>query len=61
MGDRLSRFFPGDKVEIIDGPFSTFEGVVDLIDEQARQVTVQVKIFGQPTPVIVSAAQIRLS
>ncbi len=41
----------GETVKITEGPFESFEGTVDAIDEEHGKVTVLVEIFGQSTPV----------
>lgn len=40
----------GDQVKIKDGPFESFEGTVDSIDDQKGKVSVIVTIFGRATP-----------
>ena len=40
----------GEVVKIKDGPFESFEGTVEGIDEQHGKVTVLIEIFGRPTP-----------
>lgn len=41
----------GDRVKINDGAFATFEGVVKEINNEKEKLTVEVQIFGRPTPV----------
>ena len=48
---RQSEFTVGNEVEIRDGPFAGFVGIVDKIDDEAEKLTVMVSIFGRMTPV----------
>jgi len=45
------RFREGDRVKIREGPFESFEGDVEGIDEQKGMVTVLLTIFGRQSPV----------
>lgn len=47
----------GEKVEIIDGPFKTFNGTVSDIDGET--INVMVTVFGRETPVKLKATQIK--
>lgn len=46
-----SLFVEGSEVQIIDGAFSGFSGVIEKVDEEHERVTVMVSIFGRMTPV----------
>ncbi|MBC7251275.1 MAG: transcription termination/antitermination protein NusG [Anaerolineae bacterium] len=51
-------FKPGQKVRIIDGPFSDFIGVVDEINMEKGKVRVLVSFFGRDTPVELDFLQV---
>lgn len=48
----------GDEVRVIDGPFSTFSGVISRVDEEKKKVEIMVKIFDRSTPVELSFMQV---
>lgn len=48
----------GDLVKITDGPFESYEGAVEAVDERRGMVSVSVSIFGRLTPVEVGYWQL---
>jgi transcription termination/antitermination protein NusG len=51
-------FEAGEKVKIVEGPFASFQGVVDSVNADRGTLTVMVTIFGRSTPVELNFLQV---
>jgi len=56
----VMKYVVGDKVKVIDGPFSDFTGSVEETNPLKNKVKVTVSIFGRPTPVELDVLQIEM-
>ncbi len=51
-------FFVGETVKVTDGPFSSFQGTIEVVDNERKKLTVSVKIFGRKTPMELGFTQV---
>lgn len=59
VGAKKEEFIVGSEVDITDGPFSGFVGIVEAADSESEKLTVMVSIFGRMTPVELGFHQVK--
>lgn len=51
-------FYVGESVKVIDGPFNSFTGIIEEVNDEKKKLKVMVKIFGRKTPLELSFMQV---
>ena len=58
--DDLANYSIGNEVKITDGPFTSFTGNIEEIDEEKIKIKVNISIFGRVTPVVLNPNQLEI-
>jgi len=59
LGEEVNvPFIVGESVKVIDGPFNSFSGIIEEINEEKKKLKVMVKIFGRKTPLELNFMQV---
>jgi transcriptional antiterminator NusG len=51
-------FYVGETVKVVDGPFNSFSGIIEEVNDEKKKLKVMVKIFGRKTPLELSFMQV---
>jgi transcriptional antiterminator NusG len=58
MKKSMFHFLLENQVKVIDGPFNSFTGIIEEVNEEKKKLKVMVKIFGRKTPLELSFMQV---
>ncbi|MGE0009997.1 MAG: transcription termination/antitermination protein NusG [Candidatus Babeliales bacterium] len=59
VAPKASNFVEGSEIEINEGPFAGFVGIIESVDDEHERITVMVSIFGRMTPVDLGFNQVK--
>lgn len=51
-------YIVGETVKVIDGPFNSFSGIIEEVNDEKKKLKVMVKIFGRKTPLELGFLQV---
>ena len=54
----VGSFMIGESITVIDGPFNSFTGIIEEINQEKKKLRVTVKIFGRKTPLELNFSQV---
>jgi transcriptional antiterminator NusG len=54
-----ASFKVGELVRVSDGPFASYHGTVEEVDDEHSLLKVEVSIYGRPTPVELEFGQVK--
>jgi transcriptional antiterminator NusG len=58
---RTISFEIGETVKVTEGPFASFQGTIDSVDDEKERLTVSVMILSRPTPIDLDYSQVEKS
>lgn len=59
IAPKKSEFVVASEVEIAEGPFAGFVGIIEKIDDENERLTIMVSIFGRMTPIELGFNQVK--
>jgi len=59
VASEKNEFITNSEIEICEGPFAGFVGIIDKVDKESERLTVMVSIFGRMTPVELNFDQVK--